>query len=64
MKWQTVSSTCWKAEGAKGTFTIQRKGTRFWPEYNSQSRSFKLPPADRLSRAKEMCEDNIYWEGD
>lgn len=63
MKWETESSNCWKAVGQCGTFTIRRKGKMFWPEYTGHGgRHFKLPPSDKISRAKAMCVDNYYWE--
>lgn len=63
MKWERVSATYFRAVGAIGTFTIRRKSRKFWAEYKSYSGGFKLPPKNRLSEAKAMCEENFYWEG-
>lgn len=62
MQWKQISSTEWEAEGEDGKFRIERSRGKFWARYASNDTAFKMPPKDKLSQAKEMCENNDYWE--
>lgn len=53
MQWKQPKSSEWVAEGKSG---------KFWARYCSEDFSFKMPPKAKLSDAKEMCENNEYWE--
>ena len=63
MQWKALSSTVWEAEGKFGKFRIERAKGKFWSRYASADTAFKMPPKAKLSEAKEMCENNDYWEG-
>lgn len=62
MKWEKMSSSEWKAAGIIGTFFIKKSCGKFWARFVSDVKSFKMPPKDKLSSAKYMCEDSYYWE--
>ena len=62
MEWKQLSSTVWEAEGKYGKFRIERSCNKFWSHYASSDTAFKLPPKSKLTDAKQMCEDNEYWE--
>ena len=62
MKWEHTSNRVWRAIGENGTFLIAQTGTTFWAQYISRGKAFKMPPKNKLSEAKAMCEDNEYWE--
>lgn len=64
MKWEQVSSTKWEAFGEDGAFYIERSRGLFWGRYSSakNGKSFKMKPTKKLSEAKELCEENFYWE--
>ena len=62
MQWVQLSSTEWEARGKYGVFNVKRAGGKFWPRYASSDTAFKMPPTDKLSSAKEMCERNANWE--
>lgn len=63
MQWKQLSSSVWEAEGEDGKFRIERFRGRFWARYGSERYApFNMPPKDKLSGAKEMCENNDYWE--
>ena len=62
MKWKQVSSTLWIAEGRRGKFRIERNKGKFWARYESADKNFSMPPQSKLSEAKEICSDNLYWE--
>lgn len=58
MQWKQLSSSVWEAEGEDG----KRSRGKFWARCASSDTAFKMPPKDKLSGAKEMCENNDYWE--
>ncbi len=64
MKWEKASSSEWKAAGKFGAFFIKKSCGKFWPRYVSSSgrNMFRMPPCNKLTEAKNMCEDNDYWE--
>lgn len=62
MKWNKTSNRVWRAVGSDGSFVITQSGKRFWSQYISDAKSFKMPPKAKLSEAKEMCEESYYWE--
>ena len=62
MSWAQPKSTMWVAEGKGGKFVIERSRGKFWAHYFSEDCAFKMPPKSKLSEAKEMCENNDYWE--
>ena len=62
MSWAQLNSTEWYAKGKDGMFLIERRGDKFWAHYYSEDCAFKMPPKSKLSEAKEMCENNEYWE--
>ncbi len=62
MEWVQVSSTKWEAIGKDGTFFIERSGGVFWARYYSELKAFKLPGTKKLREAKQLCEENHYWE--
>ena len=62
MKREHTSNRVWRAIGENGSFLISQTGTTFWAQYISRGKSFKMPPKQKLSEAKSMCEDNEYWE--
>lgn len=62
MQWKQPKSSEWVAEGKDGKFVIERSRGKFWARYCSEDCTFKMPPKSKLSEAKEMCENNVYWE--
>lgn len=62
MAWKQLSSTEWEAEGRFGKFRIERRRGKFWSMFASEDTAFNLPPVAKLATAKEMCQDNGYWE--
>lgn len=66
MIWKKIANRCWQAQGKRGVFTIEQSGKLFWARYCSVKgfKSFKMPPKQKLSEAKEMCQDNANWEDD
>ncbi len=64
MKWKKLSNREWCAEGARGRFFIEKSCGAFWSRYilNNGITVFRMPPKQRVSEAKTMCEDNAYWE--
>lgn len=62
MAWAQLSSTEWEARGKYGTFRIKRFKGAYRSRYESEDTAFNLPPKDKLSAAKTMCEDNTNWE--
>jgi hypothetical protein len=65
MKWEKVGKRRWEAIGNVGRFIIEQSGKLFWARYinNIGTRTFKLKPTQKLKEAKELCQDNYYWEG-
>ena len=63
MTWVQLSSSAWEAVGSDGKFRIERSKGKFWPKYASRDTAFNLPPRSSLSEAKELCQDNLHWEG-
>lgn len=62
MQWKKLSSTEWEAVGKFGKFLIKRVNNKFFSKYASEYTAFNLRVKDSLSEAKEMCENNEYWE--
>lgn len=64
MKWEKLSNKEWRAVGAKGSFFIEKSGRLYWSRYTSTSglKTFRMPPKQKVSDAKAMCEENQYWE--
>ncbi len=64
MKWEKTGNRSWRAVGAKGSFFIEQSGRLFWSRFVSANglKAFKMPPKQKLSEAKAMCEDNQHWE--
>ncbi len=63
MKWHKTSNRVWSAIGEDGTFIIEQQRKLFWATYVSKkNKCFRFPPTKKLSVAKEMCQDNAYWE--
>ena len=62
MTWKQLSGTEWEAKGKYGVFKIERACGKFWARYASSDTAFKMPPKDKLSEAKDMCERNANWE--
>ncbi len=62
MQWKKLSSSEWEAVGKFGKFVIKRVNGRFLSQYASEYTAFNLRVKDALSEAKEMCENNEYWE--
>lgn len=63
MTWKKTSNRVWTAKGDDGTFIIEQSRKLFWATYVSKkNKTFRLPPTKKLSLAKEMCQDNAYWE--
>lgn len=63
MQWSQLSSSEWEAKGKDSMFRIKRFKGQFWSRYDSEIyEPFNLPPKSKLSEAKEMCENNEYWE--
>ena len=55
MKWEKIGNRSWRTVGAKGSY---------WSRYTSTSglKTFRMPPKQKVSDAKAMCEENQYWE--
>lgn len=64
MKWAKIENRLWQAEGEDGTFTINQTGKMFWSRYSSRNgiRTIRMPPKTSIKEAKEMCENNYFWE--
>lgn len=62
MQWRQLSSSSWEAAGRFGKFLIERSRGKFWARYSSSDTAFKMPPKVKLIEAKNMCENNEYWE--
>lgn len=62
MKWERIGSREWRAVGEEGTFFISKSGIMFYSQYVSREKRFRMPPKQKLSEAKAMCEENAYWE--
>ena len=58
MKWEKIGNRNWRAVGAKGSFFIEQSGRLFWSRFVSANglKAFKMPPKQKLSEAKAMCE--------
>ncbi len=62
MKWERLGNRDWRAVGKDGTFYISKSGIMFYSQYVSKEKRFSMPPKQKLSEAKSMCEENAYWE--
>lgn len=64
MKWEKIGNRSWRTVGAKGSFFIEKSGRLYWSRYTSTSglKTFRMPPKQKVSDAKAMCEENQYWE--
>lgn len=66
MKWKKIKETKQEAEGKNGCFEVQRSCGLWWGRYYSYDgfKAFKCPPRQKLSEAKALCENNVYWEAE
>lgn len=61
MKW-VKQGTKWVAKGENGRFIITYSCGKYFARYTSNSKVFNLPPCKSIKMAKEICQDNFYWE--
>ena len=64
MKWEKQPNGDWKAQGEKGHFLIWKYGAAYkgmyMHEIGSVVRFRFFKPT--LKEAKQLCEENYYWE--
>lgn len=63
MKWETAinNKNTWIAHGDLGDFIIKKVGRTYYPKFVGE-KTFNLPPQRTIKLAKEICQNNWYWE--
>lgn len=64
MKWEKIGNRSCLSRRPRASFFIEQSGRLFWSRFVSTNglKAFKMPPKQKLSEAKTMCEDNQHWE--
>lgn len=64
MKFKKIKSTLHQARGDRGIFQITKSCGRWWGRYYGlkNDKNFRMPPMIKLKDAKQICEENEYWE--
>lgn len=62
MKFEKIKSTLFFAKGELGSFIVEKHKGLWWARFSSEHVNFKFPPQKSLKSAKELCENNYYWE--
>ena len=52
----------WVAQGMHGKFTIRHLHRIYVGRYEGELKTFNLKPNQYLSKMKEQCEENWFWE--
>ena len=64
MKWRK-KGVLWVAQGTKGKFSIRHLHRKYIGKYESREKdgfTFNMPPTPTISKMKENCRLNAYWE--
>ena len=64
MKWRK-KGVLWVAQGTKGKFSIRHLHRKYIGKYESREKdgfTFNMPPTPTISKMKENCKENAYWE--
>ena len=52
----------WVAQGKNGKFSIRHLHRKYIGKYEGEKASFNMPPTPTISKMKENCRHNAYWE--
>lgn len=61
MKWRKIG-VLWVAQGTNGKFTIRHLHRKYIGKYEGEKITFNMPPTPTISKMKENCKHNAYWE--